>query len=790
MALQSHYFEGQSPFLLKEHLAQVKQAADFLLSNHHLITTYPQTEKILNAMVACHDLGKGCEGFQGYIKNPLKYRGKKDEKNHSILSAGLAILWAKQQQWNALDTLALTQVVAGHHSGFRNLSEGGKTLDFYLRSDHIVEKQWATLNYEELSETTQLSLINISEEFENAHEWLFDDLEIEEIFEELPLPFALMYRLWTQYLFSILLEADKALLALRQSDSQNYFQKNLVNLSPKIVDNYITHLTNTTFDELRQLARQKISKNIQQNQQDKCFSLTLPTGLGKTLLAASWALEQRQLIQTETVVPKIIIVLPFLSIVDQTEQIYRQLLDAPHKQSELLMASHSLALRQWDLEEDQNSSAFFLDTWHSNIIVTTFDQILLALFSPKTKHLMRFHHLMDALVILDEIQTLPIKLWDLINQTLQNLVQLGTTKVLLMSATQPELLEGAVELAGKKEEVQQIFKQCKRYKIILNYHKEQLLADFIDDLIPRLKEWLDDNKRPLITLNTRASAKKVWRSLQTHFGNEIAVYLISADLIQRDRLKKIESIKENQPCIVVSTQTIEAGVDIDMDIIIRDFAPLDAIVQIAGRCNRSLKKGEYAGQIEVVSLKSKNGKKYANYVYARNNEKGILDATLEVLSGKTEILEEDILPITENYFSTLKKWKDTGKALTNDFAYWKELEDIHNILRPNTGEQFNFLVIDDEEGEQLLMQLQQALEIENQWDKRRALQQFAGQLNSRTVNGYKRKGFEPEKYLNSSFKVLFEKQGYAVLDNKYYDTEQGLKLSELLEEDDPTICIF
>lgn len=791
MSLQSHYFEGQPPFLLEEHLAQVKQAADFLLSNHHLPAIYPQTTQVLEAMVLCHDLGKGCEGFQNYIKDPAKYRGKRDEKNHAILSVGLAILWAKQQGWNALNILALTQAVAGHHSGFRTLTEGDKTLDYYLRSDKIIEKQWVTLNYKELSQITHLSLESISEEFESARDWLFDDLEIEDKMSKLSLPDAITFRLWTQFLFSILLEADKALLALRQNDSQRYFQRaTFSSLLPETVHCYLENLSHTALDDLRHFSRKQVMQYSAKFSQQHCFTLTLPTGIGKTLLAASWALEQRQLMQTEQVTPKIIIVLPFLSIIDQTESIYRQLLNAPEKQSELLMASHSLALHQWDLEEDQNSSAFFLDTWRSEIVITTFDQFLLALFSPKTKYLMRFHHLMDALIILDEVQTLPIKLWDLVNKTLQHLVQLGKSRILLMSATQPDLLQPSVELAGEKNDVQQIFKQCKRYRIIFKHRESQPLDQFIEETIPRLKAWLSENKRPLITLNTRASAKKIWQALQVTFGNEIPVYLISADLIPRDRLKKINAIKTGQPCIVVSTQTIEAGVDIDMDVVIRDFAPLDALIQIAGRCNRNLNKGEYAGQVEIVSLKSKSGKNYANYIYARKNEKGILDATLEVLSGKNEILEEDILPITEDYFKTLKKWKDTGKTLTHSFAYWGEMEDVHSILRPKVGEQINFLVIDDEESRQLLEQLQQALKIENQWEKRRALQILAGDLNTHTVSYYKHSGFYTQDYIDNSYLSLLEKHGYAVLKNDYYDTQRGLKLSDLLEEDDLSIYFF
>lgn len=783
-SIQSHYFKEQPPLFLEEHLAQVKRVATFLLQQHHAFIYYPQTAAVAAAIVDCHDLGKGSAGFQSYIKNPTKFLNKreKEEKAHTALSAALAILWAKQQNWQAFDILALTQSVAGHHSGFRALREGDKTLDNYLRSNKL-EKQWKTLNYRELSQATGLSLENIMAEFEEAHEWLFNDLEIEEKMTELSLPDAVIFRLWTQFLFSILLEADKALLALRHSESHHYFEKSPHPLSPTLVSDYLAQLSSTHFDPLRQAVRQQLIQTIYKYRQERCFTLTVPTGVGKTLLAATWALEQRQMMAESGIVPKMIIVLPFLSIVDQTETIYRELLKAPTQQSDLLMSSHSLAQREWDSESEQNSSAFFLDIWRSDVVITTFDQFLLALFSPKTKYLMRFHHLMDALIILDEVQTLPVKLWDLVNQTLQNLVQLGHSKVLLMSATQPGLLQPAVELVGEHQQIQQLFDQCNRYRLVFKHRVSQSLDEFIKNLIPRMTEWIQHQQRPLITLNTRASAKKVWQALNKHFGENVPVYLISADLIPRDRLQKIATVKTKQPCIVVSTQTIEAGVDIDMDVVIRDFAPLEALIQIAGRCNRHLKKGDLGGLVEIVSLMSQNGREYVDYVY----DKTILNATRDVLNGCDKMMENEIFPLVKRYFDLLKVRKNTGSSLTKQFAYWQELEDIHQILRPQFGDQIAFLVIDDEECQQLMTQLQQAFEITDRWEKRRVLQTFAAELNKRTVTAYERKNFYPEQYIDSRYAELF-KNGYAVLKAQYYDTQQGLQLN--LPEDDRAVCII
>jgi CRISPR-associated endonuclease/helicase Cas3 len=344
-------------------------------------------------------------------------------------------------------------------------------------------------------------------------------------------------------------------------------------------------------------------------------------------------------------------------------------------------------------------------------------------------------------------------------------------------------LQPAVELAGNKQEVAQLFKQCNRYQLIFDHRKPQSLDQFIESLIPRVMGWLEKQQRPLITLNTRASAKKVWQALNKHFGENIPVYLISADLIPRDRLQKIAAIKTGEPCIVISTQTIEAGVDIDMDVVIRDFAPLDALIQIAGRCNRNFKQGEQGGFVEIVSLVSKNGRKYAEYVYDRT----ILDVTRDSLNPLEKTAEDEILPLISGYFKLLKQRKNTGESLTKEFAYWKEMEDVHSILRPQ-GEQIAFLVIDDEEGQQLVKQLQHALAIEERWEKRRTLQSFAAELNKRTVAVYNHKDFYPEKYINRNYLELFKDHGYAILKAEYYDTQQGITLP--LDEDDPAVSII
>lgn len=770
--LLSHY---QPTLELRQHLAQVRAAAEFLLAGHSCQTRErrPETALVLNTLVRGHDLGKGSPAFQRYIRNPPKYRGDAHAKEHSALSAALALLWAKAQGWDALPALALVQAIAGHHAGFATLDYLENRLR--LDEDDALLEQWAGLNRQTLEQATGLVLHGTEGEFEDARRWLFRRRKVAERLQALTLAEAVRFRLWTQFLFSLLLEADKAFLALREEKLRLYFQQPRLLLNPEWVNERLASLPDTPLNVLRRELRNQIAVNVDQG--ERCCTLTLPTGTGKTLLAATWALRQRELLGAEGSCPRIIIALPFLSIVDQTEQEYRKLfgLDlASSTQSERLLASHSLSHREYELEGETLGVAytrFYLDTWRAEVIITTFDQLLLALFDSHTRHQMRFHRLMDALIILDEVQTLPCRLWDVVDQALRGLTEEGNSRVLLMSATQPALLSGAQELAGDAAQITRIFAAFRRYRLIFRHRCPQSLEGFIAELLPRLL----DERRVMITLNTRQSAKAVWKAVKEAMPG-IPAWLISADVTPRDRLAKITEIKTRQPGIVISTQTVEAGVDIDMDVVVRDFAPLDALIQVAGRCNRHNYLGEYGGRVEVVSLYNANGRDYAGMIY----DPVLLDITHEALVDAPETVGEDaVLELSKRYFYLIKARKNMGVDLTEAFARWETLPSIKTLLRGG-AEQVAFLVLAEGE-EWLRKRLEQALAIANRWERREALRGLAADMQQRTVSVYARRNFHPEDYAELLGPFWLLRPGY-------YDPESGLNLG--LDQEEPATCIF
>ena len=750
---------------LQQHVDEVRSAARTIWHSHSdaLRKTLSFFDDWIDWTVALHDAGKGSAAFQEYIPDPKKYRGSKTAKAHTPLSTLVALKTGKFNQWDWQKTLCVAVCAASHHSRFKTADD----LCYYWQHNgwqETLETQVANLEWEQLGESLRCKI----EPFEIDVDSLEDiGLELEdEIFEEqlhaMGVVDAVRFRLQCQLAHSVLLEADKAFLIINGEERELFRHHKRRKLPPKIVDDYVDSFsTSSKLNPLRQQIRNQLAAKLAvAGNEPRIETMTLPTGSGKTLLAASWLLHHRDRLQTETHTPPIVIVLPFLSIIDQTQKEYLKIL--PDDSG--LIAYHSLSVREHADTENDDIAEFFLDTWHGDVIVTTFDQFLLALLEPRTRHQMRFHQLADALIVMDEVQALPFCLWDIVNHCLTELSQFGNGRILAMSATQPGFLPSASELI---DDVEAIFGQLNRYKIELRHRKSVTLESFIADLQQRIPDWVDE--RVLIVLNTRKSARAVRDSL-VDAGMEIL--FLTADITPRDRLATIEKIKESKPCIVVATQCVEAGVDIDMTVVIRDFAPLDSIVQVSGRCNRHANRP--IETIEIVDLVNENGKRFSEMVY----DLVLLQTTRKVLgryceSSGTEVLPEcEIMGLTTEYFamaSDPNEGKETGTEITRKFARWEDFGDVHELLRGQKGRQVAFVVIEQES--ELEGKLIAASQIADRWDKRREIRKLASRLALITVSVYANSEIDPE-----NFATLDATGNFMLLKPGFYDQNRGIDL--------------
>jgi CRISPR-associated endonuclease/helicase Cas3 len=768
--LRSHY---PSLFLF-QHLDQMRQAARAIWNRHSpaLRERCGEVREWIDAAITFHDTGKGSEPFQVYISDPGRYRGAKMLKAHTPLSLLCVLAHGRTAQWDWRKWLAVAAIAAGHHSEFKDEEE----LRHVCSNDEmisILERQLATIDWDALDAAIghRLTRIRSAETLDLASK---ADDQIEALCQGLrQAPDRLSYRLRCQLAFSVLLEADKAFLAISAADLARYLDSTSIELPPVLVDDYLVSKPATAVNPLRDEARAAFLSGLSAAGETRLQTVSLPTGTGKTLLGASWALSHRQRLSRDgSPPPKVIVVLPFLSIIDQTVDEYGKLLKSRVSAGDLL-SYHSLSERTFDPELDSKSQDFFLDTWQSDVVITTFDQLLLALFSPKTKHQLRFHNLADALIVLDEIQSIPCILWELLNRASTGLVELGSTRILAMSATQPGFLPEARELIDNPG---RFFDRMGRYRLVLRHRSPVPLGEFIAECRRRLSEW--KGRRVLLTLNTRRSARRLFDALSAKAKKaKLPVHFITGDKSPRDRLAAIGKIKEGKPCLVVSTQCVEAGVDIDMDLVIRDFAPLDSLIQIAGRCNRNGDRPR--GTVEIVSLlDDKSPKSFAEQIYSDGI---LLQETRVVLATRDTIDEEKVYSLNLQYFALLRDKKNLGAQHVENWLDWRDTESVQRLLRGVQRPQLAFVVID--QAPDLIERLEAVQSIEDRWEKKRAFRDLAPVIARVTVSVGDKPGLDPFDFAKPfPAEVEREDAWFWLLRTGVYDSERGLDLN--LESDE------
>ena len=429
--------------LLSTHIAEVREAAQAILRLH---SPDPEREQLVEEVVSLHDLGKASAAFQGYIRDPSGYRGRRNRKAHTPLGLAATLVLGERLGRDPFWKLCVPAAVLGHHSAFPDAHR--LTAHHFGNDDwaEIIEEQAAEVPAPEVSKLTGFPLEEILADpdlCDTADEIASDLIEDLRRRAKADLPGAVADRLRMQFVFSVLLEADKAFLALSSRGKESYREERSVPLSPEMVEEHLRGSEPSEINALRTAARKEALRTLLEEPDRRLWTLALPTGLGKTLTAASLAMSLRDAHEAISPRRRIVIVLPFLSIIDQTAKVYDDLLKRPRTST--LMQSHSLSERTYDDTEERDAE-FFLDTWDSEIVVTTFDQFLLSLLGARARHQMRFHNLADSIIVFDEVQALPTQLWDIMNHSLTQLTErLGSTAI-LMSATQPGFLEEARSL--------------------------------------------------------------------------------------------------------------------------------------------------------------------------------------------------------------------------------------------------------------------------------------------------------------------------------------------------------
>lgn len=657
-----------------------------------------------------HDFGKVTIYFQEYLKE--KDESKKLEmKNraeihHSFISALFTYYVVKKylltkellsKKYYCYLPVISFLVVKRHHG---NLDDALDEVILDSIDDKILEKQVNTIDFEIVNNIYNKLFSKINFTFDcnlfrdnilNAKpiyiygkisEYRKDYIshlnrEERKLIEKLDEEDTLFYYFITLLLYSLLLDADK-------NDAANLEEVKRMNINDNIVDEYIKqkfrdiNQENHKINAIRNNIYHETIANLEDLILDKerILSLNVPTGTGKTLTSLSFALKLRKKIeQDKGYKARIIYSLPFLSIIDQNFAVFEDVFKLSSKgrvpSSNLLLKHHHLSdvfytTTNSEKEEFENISQkdiskdiLLIEGWNSEIIVTTFIQFFYSLISNRNKSIRKFHNIINSIVILDEVQAIPHCYWLLLNKIAYFLAEKFNVYFILITATQPLLFnERNKEIKSLVKNKEKYFRELDRVELILN-----LESICLDDFKEMLGNDLINNpaKDFLIVLNTINSSQEIYIFTEELKLKNTKNYYLSTNIIPKIRLERIEDCKKenSKRKIIVSTQLIEAGVDLDVDVVYRDFAPLDSINQVAGRCNRNFNKKK--GIVKIFTLKQEEEKgEYYKYIY----DSFIISKTKDALEelGNNKVEEKDFMSINNFYFDKVNQGKSDDKS--------------------------------------------------------------------------------------------------------------------------------
>lgn len=655
--------------LLIDHLRGVKEKACGDFFSGLSFNEADRWQKVLELVCWLHDIGKYTTFFQAYLLNPKEFpKANWHLKGHSAMGAHVAYKIFDEDTEAALIAYFLIKM---HHSNLLNFD------DILFIDDEEYEKTIFHKQIENLLDINEL--IQHLPALEKIELHLTDTTVQHKAFKKIMKPFPIIERYFKiNYLFSLLIEADK----LDASDTSKYHR---ISLDQDAVDKRKgfglplypdKDLRDLTQNELRNYVRANVVRNIERDDilTIRLFSLAAPTGIGKTLTALDFALKLRKLIEKqEHYRPQIIYALPFINIIEQSLSEYEKTLQAgkiiAHYQLADVFGQEDPVLNGIDDHERSYArKQMEWDTWQSDIVITSFVQFFETLIGNRNRLLKKFHHLAGSIIILDEVQTLSIKKLPVIGAALYYLSKYMNARIIVMTATQPKLFElMSRELQIKIEGIppplnllpqdDDIFECFNRTKIIPKIDTQVNNEDFIKLFLSLWKK----GQNCVIVVNKVQRSIDIFNLLSQEFKNEpVELFYLSTNITPSERHQRILALKkklENKNCILVSTQVVEAGVDLDFDIGFRDMGPIDSIVQVAGRVNRENSFERKGAPLYVIDF----GDCRTIYGYGTDSQ------ARKALIDKGKISEPDYKKLVECYFDQV-----TDKKVS-DFTFSREI---------------------------------------------------------------------------------------------------------------------
>jgi CRISPR-associated endonuclease/helicase Cas3 len=607
---------------LEAHLLGVAEIAKTLAAK---IGLEPQGELI----GLLHDLGKYSNEFQAYLKSAVGLinqdkdefvdaRGLKGKVDHS--TAGAQLVWeqlSKQGDMGRIVGQILGLCIASHHSGLIDClsSNANKPVeDVFTRRvgkrDDRAHLREAVSKMDTLIDKRFLELSSMPNLISDVEESIRKIARGEKVETIIRFKVGLLVR----FLFSCLIDADRVDTAdFEKPRAARHRLKGQYTEWPLLIERLEKHLQGFAIRNPIDEIRRSVSDHCRDGAiRDKgIYTLTVPTGGGKTLASLRFALHHAECHKMD----RVICVIPFTSIIDQNAKVVRDILEPTKDDRGRVVLEHHSNLTS---EQQGWREKMLTENWDAPVIFTTSVQLLEALFGGGTRGARRMHQLANTVLIFDEIQTLPLNCVHLFCNAMNFLVEHCGSTVLLCTATQPLLNlvdpgKGALKFTKSNDlmpDVKRLFEDLKRVEVI-NKRKP---GGWTDEEIARLA--LDEVVQSgscLVIVNTKKSAQALYRLCQETAG--IETFHLSTSMCPAHRKEILNRIRklldDTLPVLCISTQLIEAGVDVDFGSAIRYAAGLDSIAQAAGRCNRNGKQKDAggnpkAGQVHVVNPAMEN----------------------------------------------------------------------------------------------------------------------------------------------------------------------------------------
>ena len=725
--------------------------------------------------------------------------------------------------------------IASHHGeGLIDCLDGEgnpKWIERFNKTDELTHLAECEQNADEVvqQKARELAGENLIRSLRNAVKLILSDSTVNDKIKEFYLGCL------TRFLFSCLIDADR----INSSDFEREAQKKVRRLSEKpdwqsAIDKLEGKLAGFEnrypIDEIRR----KISDDCLKRASDSqgIYTLTVPTGGGKTLASLRYALHHAKKHHLD----RIIYIIPYTSIIDQNAEEVRKIYCLDLKEDdngEFHSCRECSECEKWVLEHHSNlepekqswQDKLLSENWDKPIVFTTMVQFLDAWFGGGTRGARHIHPMTNAVLIFDEIQTLPVKCVHLFCNVLNWLTAFGKSTAVLCTATQPLLGESGLqnfpegkresiaargllkqpahaEIMGTDEQREELYKKLSRVEIRFN---EKSGGWNVDEAGAFLLEQFQTTPSCLFIVNTKKWAQELYQYCQRQNMPSESLFHLSTNQCAAHRKAIFDTIKarlkNKEPVICISTQLIEAGVDISMACVIRALSGLDSIAQAAGRCNRHGEK-KSKGQVWVLNLQEQDftrilpdiqaGKTHAErvfrdfagqdilqpeamkryfeyYFYNRSNEmvypineKAKNDGLLHWLSDNcfnrgakfSGYLKNDILRNRDLYPLLMQSFKSAGR--------------IFQVIDAPT----HAVIVPYGEGAELIAKLCGEWDPKEMYDAKKKAQRYS-------VNVFPNVWDKLQKE-NALYETI-EGSGIYYLDERYYNDEFGLSLDETSE---------